>query len=151
MRRAARRGRLAAAYRQTRYRVLLPGGGDCVLRIGQHDAVAEAALPFTRHWALLTPCNPGSRIQPAAANQAACAALEQALRAAELHWLPAVHRDPGGHWPDEPGYWLADPPPGWAAAQGRRWGQNAIVTAVRGAAPVLVWLPPLRPQAGRRR
>jgi hypothetical protein len=137
------RSDLEAAYRRTQYRVRTPGG-DCVLRIGQYDRQAEArlqaTLPFCRGWTLLTPCNPGSRRLTAARNAAACRALEASLRADGLRWLPALHRDPEGRWPDEAGYWLADPPPGWAEAQGRRWGQNALVCAAPGDAPQLVWL-----------
>jgi hypothetical protein len=141
--RRATRTELEAAYRQTEYRVQTPAG-DCVLRIGEYDPQAEAmlqaALPFCHSWTLLTPCNPGSRPQTAARNAAACVALEARLRADGLRWLPALHRDPSRLWPDEDSYWMADPPPGWAEAQGRRWGQNALVSAAPGRAPVLVWL-----------
>lgn len=141
--RCTTRAELEAAYRQAEYRVQTPTG-DCVLRIGAYDPATEAslqaALPFHHGWALLTPCNPGSRLQTAAHNVAACQALEASLRADGLRWLPALHRDPNGHWPDEVSYWLADSPPGWAEAQGRRRGQNALVRAMLGQAPALVWL-----------
>jgi len=113
---------LTAAYRATRYLVMLEGPLE--LRIGVHDEAAEARLTAAtggRHWALVTPCNPRSAALPAEENQKLYRQMQHELEALSQAWTPTLHRDPEGLWPDESGFLLVDPPPGRAADFGRRY------------------------------
>ena len=132
-----------AAYRNAEYRVRLPAG-ELVLRVAQYREAEERRLRqecgVERHWAVVTPCNPGSRILGGEANQRRLQELAAILRSRHVRHHEAVNCDPGGRWPDEPGYLLCDPLPGFAEELGRLFAQNAILAGELGKAPELVWL-----------
>ena len=138
-----RRAALDRAYRAALYQVQLPGA-VLTLRIGPPDGAAEARLVAAagcrRGWALVTPCNPWSEPLDDAENLRLYNALKDELAALSQPWLPSLHRDPAGVWPDEPGCLLLDPPPGLAVELGRRYRQNAVVTAELGQTSRLIWL-----------
>ncbi len=95
---------LDTAFGATRYRIETDAGIREV-RIGQRhtffDRLAEAC-----RWCIITAHNPGARRVDSSVNQRAEKALERRLRARRPSLLlRAVNRDPGGRWPDEPG-WL---------------------------------------------
>lgn len=130
------------AYTNTDYRVLLPRKA-VTFRIGQYDAEAEAALKqhcnIQREWAIITPCNPNSEKSDEDANLTALARLRQELDIVGLRHYNAINQSPDGEWP-ELGYLIVDPDPAQAKTLGRRYRQNAYVTATLGSAPKLIWL-----------
>jgi hypothetical protein len=131
-----------AAYLNTDYRVLLPRKA-LTFRIGSYDAEAEALLKkhcgIENQWAIITPCNPNSQEADEDANLTALARLRQELEVVGLRYFNAINQSPDGEWP-ELGYLIADPEPAKAKALGRRYRQNAFVTAALGEAPKLIWL-----------
>jgi len=134
---------LEAAYRRTEYRVSLTDGRMLALRIGVRDRDAERRLRLAgvrKSWAIVTPCNPGSRRIGARCNATQLRRLERQLKRSGHRYLHAVNHDPSGRWPDEPGFLLCDPPRELAASLGRAFGQNAFVHGGIEAAPGLIWL-----------
>jgi hypothetical protein len=132
-----------AAYRAAEYRVELPAG-DLVLRVDVHGPQQDRRLReeagVRSHWAILTPCNPGSQQLPPGDNAALLEQLEEIVAASSLRTIRSRNHDPSGAWPDEPGGLICDPPPGFAAELGKRFRQNAILAGRLGEAPQLVWL-----------
>lgn len=132
-----------AAYARTEYRVELRRG-ELVLRLGLCDPADgkrlrdEAAV--NSDWAIVTPCNPGSRRLSAKENARLLEQLVEIVEGLGQAFAGSVNRDPSGQWPDEPGVLLCDPPPGFAEELGRRFNQNAILAGRIGEAPRLVWL-----------
>jgi hypothetical protein len=135
--------RWEAAYRACEYAVLLPGG-ELMLRPGIADAANDARLAaeagILRHWAVITPCNPGSRRLDAAANAARLEQMRAWLIGHGCRYVRALNRDPAGNWPDEPGFLLCDPAIGMPRELAKRYGQNAFLAGRFGAAPALIWL-----------
>lgn len=138
------RGRSDAVYRAAEYRVPLRDQGELVLRVDFKEASADRKLRghcgVKTHWAILTPCNPGSQRLDEAANARRLQQCEAALERRGLRHRPAHNHDPRGQWPDEPGFLLCDPPASVAEQLGREFGQNAILAGMLGEAPRLVWL-----------
>jgi hypothetical protein len=134
--------RLHEAYARAEYRVRLKDG-ELVLRVGRVDALADARLKASGvcdRWAVLTPCNPRSQPTSPAFNQQYLDELRRALDTALVAYFDAVNRDPGGNWPDEPGFLLCDPAAGLAEDLGRRFRQNALLVGALGQSPNLFWL-----------
>lgn len=131
--------KLHAAYRLAIYKV-----GDAIERqIGVVDDAADrwlATQGVKRSWAIVTACNPFGIVADEAANAASVAALRAKICETGVRHLDAAGRDSDDVWPAERSELLMDPPEGLAAALGRRFGQNAIVTGTLGEAPELVWL-----------
>ncbi len=136
---------LTRAYAATHYRIEAPGQ-TLFLRIGQRDPRLEAALQAqgVSRASLLTAWNPRSHLVPEPENRARQARLERDLAQAGWHCWPTVHRDPAGHWPDEPGYCVL----GMGASELDAWlvgfDQNAAVVVEPPSVPQLVWHPALR-------
>lgn len=131
---------LEAAYRRARYRVD-DGAGTIELRI---DVASSAAADLLeRHGvsgaALVTGCNPGSQLASATDNDRAQRALEAAVAAERLPWLPGAGLDPDGIWPEEPGLLVLGIGRCRAAALARRFGQAAFVWLGADGVPLLVW------------
>lgn len=76
--------------------------------------------------ALLSACNPHSRSLPPEQNLARQQALEDALRAAGLRFLPALGRSPDGSW-QEPSVLVLGLDTAAACRWAARWEQHAIV------------------------
>lgn len=133
---------LVAAYTKTIYQVMLPDG-DVELHIDHYDPEAEArfkAAGCLRSWAIITPCNPRSELAREQLNLFYFNNLRFEIDKNVKLWFKALNRDPEGHWPDEPGFFLVDPDPRWIMDLGRLCLQNAIVAARLGEAPQLIWL-----------
>lgn len=137
------RASLEAAYRGADYCVQLPLG-VLRLKVDRQQEDADRRLheeaSVESHWAIVTPCNPGSRALSAQANQERLEQLDAILEEQGVRHVASVNCDPQKEWPDEPGFLLCDPPPGLAEQLGRRFGQNAILDGRLGAAPRLLWL-----------
>lgn len=140
---AAVRAAWETAYRNADYRVQLPLG-ELLLKINRHHADDDLRLHkeagIRSHWAIVTPCNPGSLAQSTALNQARCEELSGMLQALAVPCFKSINRDSQGQWPDEPGFLLCDPPPGLAENLGRHFEQNAILRGNLGEVSRLQWL-----------
>jgi len=145
---APSRTTLAAAYAATTYRVWFPEG-PLDLRVGRRSPFLAARMGRLGMvgWAVITPCNPGSRPLSPQANQARREALAACLArrggGAGWRWWPAENRADQGDWPVEPGFLVLFPRAGRRAARalGRLFGQNALVWGWRKGAGQLLWLP----------
>ncbi|HUP92864.1 MAG TPA: DUF3293 domain-containing protein [Solimonas sp.] len=150
---ATDRRALEAAYRRTRYVVLLPRF-ELVLSIDVHDPAADRRLALEAGcraaWAMITPCNPFSVVASEEANRRALDEMRVELDACPARWLASVSRDPLGEWPDEPGYFLVDPDLAWVVELGRRYRQNAVVTGRLGGAPRLIFCHSERSEESRK-
>jgi hypothetical protein len=137
------RPRWMAAYRRTEYVVLL-AEGELVLRIGRLNPPAQGRLRreagVRSHWAIVTPCNPGSRQLDWTTNAARLEAFEIAIVDGGVRSWPSINRDPLRSWPDEPGFLICDPETGYAECLGRQYEQNAILVGRLGEPSQLVWL-----------
>ena len=132
-----------AAYRRTEYRVELPAG-DLLLRVDAYQPCDDLRLReeagVQAAWAIVTACNPGSEDCGKEENARLQEELAEIVSGLSLRAVSSVNRDPQAAWPDEPGFLLCDPPPGFAEELGRRFRQNAILAGTVGQAPRLVWL-----------
>lgn len=129
---------LDVAYRAARYRVFAQM--PFTLRVGEASAELDALLDshVATTWAFVTACNPGS--QPLSAE-------ENAERMAQLHVLlvgypvyPGEGCDPAGEWPAEPSVLVVGISREEAVRVAAVFGQNAILTGVRGGPVELVWV-----------
>lgn len=134
------RAGLDAAYRVARYRIAVRGR-RCIARIGVANRGIDQHLRRAgcrRHWCLLTPCNPGSRMLTPMQNLGRMRQLRLISRRRGWRALPAVNSSADGEW-IEPGLCLLDAPPLLVHRLARRFGQRAWVLGRLGAAPQLVW------------
>lgn len=137
------RERWEQAYTAAEYLVLLE---DSTLRfaVGQYDAESErklvAATGVSREWFLITPCNPRSELAREELNLFYFNELRYQLEVRSGEWYKALNHDPKGKWPDEPGFLVVDANRSWIVDLGRRFYQNALITAKLGDAPRLLWL-----------
>jgi hypothetical protein len=107
--------------------------GDRV-HVGQRAAALAARYPAVAHFALLTAWNPGSESATPPANLAAEAALDKALIAAGVQFLPALNRArDGAH--EEASRLLLDAGDACLDIFACRFGQAGAL-AWRGAGPV---------------
>jgi len=132
-----------AAYRQADYCVLLPAG-ELVLRVDRHlqtdDQRLREGAGVVSHWAMITPCNPGSQMLSAKENRQRLDEFSRILQELHIRSISSVNRNPQVKWQDEPGFLLCDPPPNLAEQLGRRFRQNAILVGRLADAPQLLWL-----------
>jgi hypothetical protein len=137
------RASLEAAYRGTDYCVKL-AAGELRLKVDRQIEDDERRLReeagVKSHWAIVTPCNPGSQALSVQTNQERLEQLDAILEEQGVRRIASVNRDPQKEWPDEPGFLLCDPPPGLAEQLGRRFRQNAMLIGKLGEAPQLLWL-----------
>ena len=126
------------AYRLARYRV----DGKFDLTIDQPNAALGAwHLANGRSCsALITGCNPGSRVCSDAHNRAATTRLETIIRAEGLPFCTTLALDPSAEWPPERGFLIAGLDQTAAEALGRQFGQNAVVWSGGDAVPRLLVL-----------
>lgn len=138
----AQNDHLDIAYRRTLY-CICTADTEIVLRVDHYDPLAENRLlslcPF-RHWSILTPFNPGSRLMTPTENSERLEELVARLNRQHQRWLPTVNRDPEGRWPDETGTFLCNPPPQLTESLGHQFGQFAVLRGQIGQAPHLIWL-----------
>ncbi|HEY1078305.1 MAG TPA: DUF3293 domain-containing protein [Fontimonas sp.] len=137
------RAALEAAYRAAQYRIVL-AQGRIVRHVGRIDAAADAALAGAgcrRHWAIVTPCNPGAQRLSDRENAARLAALIRDLEARALRHLPAINAAQDGSWP-EPGCCILDAPAALIESLAVQYGQLAYLSAGLGEAPALLWTAP---------
>lgn len=137
--------RWIAAYADTGYRVLLPTATEDV-RIGQRAPALERWMEEhgARSAAIVTACNPRSRLLGPCGNRRAQRALLDVLRASYVARghaiLPACNRALHGDWPDEPGFAVGGLSVGGARRLGARFGQHAVVWVGFGRNAELVWV-----------
>jgi hypothetical protein len=131
---------LEAAYRATEYRVFaeIPFS----LRIDRFEPALAALLSQSgvTQAAYMTACNPGSHVQPDAANIDRMHALRADLKAAAYRFLEGAAVDPAGNWPNEPSLLVLGIEADAARIIGRHFGQNALLLIGSDATPRLDWL-----------
>jgi hypothetical protein len=120
--------------------VVDPGGHDLVLRVGRCHAALDRLLG-NRPWAIVTACNPLTQRLSEAENRDRNRRLGAELDAGDFDHWPACNRDPGGRWPDEPGFLVAGIDPAQARALGARHGQAAVLAAAPGEPAALEFCP----------
>lgn len=132
---------LEAPYLATCYRVYLPTATEDV-RIGEPAPAVDAWLAEheAQAAAILTACNPGSRLLGTAANRRLQAALLHLLHAMPHPMLPGCNIAEAGGWPDEHSLIVAGLSRGEARRLAARFGQNALVWLGREAPARLAWV-----------
>lgn len=142
---------LRAAYRAAIYRVIV-GERHYDLHFGITDGALLNelcdAVGSHCHWAILTPYYPASTVLSTAENRRRLKQLQATVRQRDVISWPTLHRDPAGHWPDERGLLLCDPPAGWVMALARHYGQHAYVVGGRWRRPRLRWCQAATPATG---
>lgn len=128
---------LAAAYRAAHYRVFAPV--PFVLRVGEPSDELDALLDSdaVTTWAFVTACNPGSRALSPEENAGRMVQLREMLTGFVTY--PGKSTDPAGAWAEESVLVLGigrDEAVRVAIA----FGQNAILTGVRGGAAELAFV-----------
>jgi len=118
---------LLLAYAAASYWVDLPSG-RITLKIGEQFDPPPGVEPYSR-LAVVTACNPFSRILSQFENEARQADLTEAVEAAGLAWFPAAGVDPTGDWEPEPSLGVLAPSDEQLDAWMERFGQNAVVVA----------------------
>lgn len=140
---AQRDADLEAAFLNTDYLVLLPGGA-LVLRPGQANRESDERLRreagVQRHWLILTPCNPRSEPKDELWNNKQIIKMELTLKGSNNDVFHTLHRAQRGAWPDERGFFLPDFDLERARSLGREHRQHALLYGRPGAAPELIWL-----------
>jgi hypothetical protein len=125
---------LLASYGLTRWLISLHGR-QLTLTLGDPFPITEI-LPA----AIVTACNPASRLLPEHVNHAAHKRLRDVLEKAGATLAPALARGAGAdaaRW-DEPGYLVSGLPFGVLVSIASDFGQNALVWVDRGAIPALI-------------
>lgn len=132
---------LEAPYLATCYRVYLPTATEDV-RIGEPAPAVDAWLKEHEAdtAAILTACNPGSRLLGTAANRRLQSALLHLLHAMPHPMLPGCNIAEEDDWPDEHSLIVAGLSRGEARRLAARFDQNALVWLVRGATARLAWV-----------
>jgi hypothetical protein len=132
--------RLDAAYRATSYVVDGPDGAFA-LRVGETSPPLDELLVRhnTRCWAFVTACNPGSLPLSAEENRGRQAELEAVVSKAGYTFFAGqgVGED---DWLPEASVLILGITPENAAALGRHFGQNAILTGEACGPARLLWL-----------
>lgn len=131
---------LISAYLKTEYHIeWVP---HLRLSIGvEHPALAELFAAFHIHSAAyVTACNPHSQRLDDEQNKERLARLETELKTRGLSFLPGNAIDPGGHWPDEPGFMVMGLSLESAKTLGRHYQQNALVWCGSTLVPELILL-----------
>lgn len=134
------RTRLGPLYAMAEYVVHGPEG-PIVLKPSEQNAALERLLAACEAQSLscISAFNPQSHALSDEQNRRRQAALEAFARRKGWRAFPGVNRDPKGEWPDEQTLCLLDLPENTARALARCFGQCAILRAVRGRAPRLMW------------
>lgn len=128
---------LLQAYLTAEY--LVPTAG--VLRIGTPAPALDTCHPGVTHFALLTAWNPGSQPREPGWNVAAQDALDKALVAAGIQFVPALNRAPGGGH-EEPSRLLLEVDAARLDALAHRFGQSGALAWRRGTPVRLRVYPP---------
>lgn len=131
---------LAQAYRRAIYRVQA-GSGNLDLRVDRShpDLAALLAARQATTAALLTACNPGSRLARPNRNASANALLVRRVRDAGLDFIPTEALDPDGRWPVEPGLLILGIECSRALDLATAFGQNAYLWIDTDGTPTLMW------------
>ncbi len=136
------RAALERAYRDTTYRVYLPGGAAIDLLPDDRSATLDRLLARTRvrEWAFLTAWNPGSRPLPGWRNAMRQRRLLDLLVRTAPVVLLAAGIPASLDWVPEDSLFAAGLPRSAALRLARRFGQNAVVAGRRGRPAELVWV-----------
>lgn len=135
------RADLREAFKQTIYRVHLPGH-TLDLRIGSRHPPLDAFLHASgaRRWIVFSPCNPGARLLDPATNAARMSALRSDLDSEGLRHFPAEGLPPEGEdWPPEPSLLILDARLEQTRRLAEDFGQLAWVAGMLGQPAELVW------------
>lgn len=134
---------IVTAFRQTRYRVSYARERLTVLIDQPCPPLLEPWLRghagCTPGW-LITAHNGDAQPLETGLNDARQRVLRDWVTGHGYPYLPTVHEDPGGRWPDEPGLLIAGIEQGLVRALGRRFRQLALVALPMEANAELVWL-----------
>lgn len=132
---------LLAAYAATTYRVYANRRQDLVfdLRIGQQHDAFQAWLRGRQvaAWAILTACNPASRILPLAVNRQRRQQLGRCLLAAGYRFCPGVNLADDPDWPAERSVLVLQQSVAAACRFASRFGQYAFLSGDCRAVPHL--------------
>ena len=134
------RGALSRAYRDTTYRVYVPGQAPLDLHAGQRCSELDRLLARlgARDWAFITAWNPASRRLPGWANARRQRLLLGLLRGHLVLRGAGLPADAG--WLPEESVFVANLPAGRARRLARCFGQNALLRGRRGRAAQLDWV-----------
>ncbi len=118
---------LEAAFRATTYHVAA-GRELFDLRIGEGNPAFSSWLKGQRisNWAIVTACNPGSRLTPEQ-NAAQTRRLQEKITQYAWRHAPARNCADAGDWPDEPGFCVFDADENTLRMLAVEFGQTAIV------------------------
>jgi hypothetical protein len=127
------RARLAA-YRRAFYRADAGAGRVLEIRVGRRapsldDILAENGK---RRWAFLTACNPGARRLSARENRGRTNELRLSLRRSGFLFFAGRGGSDAGDWTEEASFLVIGIARRDADRLRRRFGQDAIVTGLRG-------------------
>jgi hypothetical protein len=117
---------LQLAYLRAIYAITLPDRTIELTFAGRRFANAGPAPALAARWCFLTARNPMSERLDELTNRRRDEALEGAVKATSLRWLPASGRAPEGGW-HEPGRILLGCSRDQALGLARSFGQRAIV------------------------
>jgi hypothetical protein len=137
---------LERAYRETTYRVFVPGETPIDLHAGVRSVALDLLLTRagTREWAFLTAWNPGSRALPAWRNAQRQRRLLALLEGGPRVVLPGTGIPASEDWEPEASVFVAHLPLRRALRLAAAFGQAAILTGRRGRQAELAWVAPSR-------
>ena len=129
------------AYRETTYRVYVPGGEVIDIRVGERSAALDGLVEERRatSWAFITAWNPGSRALAEDENAKRQAGLLTLLRERGFERLEGSGIPARADWQPEESVLVLDVDREDAVEIAREFGQIAIVAGERGGAAVLVY------------
>jgi len=127
------------AYRRARYTLAVPGGTiELLLERTNSPLLGLMRSLAVETAALITACNPASRLCSQAENARRTHALRHHPVLSAFPLFDAVGADPAGHWPVEPGVLILGLGFGQAVAIAHHCGQNAMVWVDGTGCPRLV-------------
>ena len=137
---------LEQAYRETIYRVFVPGEAPIDLHAGVRSMALDLLLTRagSRDWAFLTAWNPESRVLPAWRNAQRQRRLLAVLEAGARVVLPGVGIPASQDWQPEASVFVAHLPLRRALRLAAAFGQLAILAGRRGRPADLAWVAPAR-------
>lgn len=138
------KNQLTLAYLNTLFPVDFPGQRIVISPLSDNEELrAHCKAHRIRHWALITPMNPGSRTLPDEENSERLREFKKMLEGFRCHESVSVPADGtpelvGAPMP-EIGFFIENLFPWEAVKLGFKWGQNAILVGTDEGPAELVW------------